>query len=174
MKRGGPLKRTSGLARRTALKAKSALERGGTTLERKTTLKPVSDKRRENPRRPGYDYTLFVLRVCFERKGRAYVRKPCAVCGAPATDAHHVIPKQRIEQMALRLRLTVPEKVELLMDTRNGIALCAACHSNQESAFRRVPFGKLTINAIEFAGRLDTMLGTEECRVYLERTYPRR
>jgi cytochrome c553 len=175
VKRTKPLTRTSMLARNVGLKTKKALD-SSSSLARTKRLNPISDSRRANPRRPGYDYQEFVLRVCFDRINGTYHRKPCATCGAPATDAHHVLPKQRIEALAHRLGVTVEEKVELLMDRRNGLALCARCHDRHEhgpSRAGKVPFWKLSVHNIEFAGRLDKILGTEECAVYIERSYPR-
>lgn len=174
MKRSG-IKANPDSVRKWVQKSRTALARNPEKgLTRAGRISPVSPTKQ--PRRPGYSYDEFVLLVCFTRKRGIYERKACAVCGERATDAHHVIAKQRIEAMAHRLGVTVQEKVALLMDPHNGLALCSRCHDRHEHSPARnakVSFWKLSVHNIEFAGSLDRRLGTEECAVYLERNYPR-
>ena len=49
------------------------------------------------------------IRVCLEEYGSL-----CEVCGKPAVDVHHFIPKS----LSARLRL----------DIKNGVPLCRSCH----------------------------------------------
>lgn len=46
---------------------------------------------------------------------------PCALCGRPATDLHHIVPRSRTSRK---------HPAEWLNDPRNLIALCQGCHSN--------------------------------------------
>jgi hypothetical protein len=138
-----------GALKRSALKpgAKS-LERGSTfasrgnlqrvSLPRTVALHNPPPRRSELPGARGWTQRVFTL------YGRA-----CVVCGGPATEAHHVVPRQVI--LAAR-HLTQADRELLAYDARVcGRGTSRACHANHEAAAHRIPFDRLPAGAVEWA-----------------------
>lgn len=68
--------------------------------------------------------------------------QPCAVCGNPAIDGHHVTYRQVLEREQLG---------HLAWDTRNLLPLCRHCHDSHHNASRRVPWACLRLENVDFA-----------------------
>lgn len=141
MKRSGPLRRSGRLVRSKPFK------RG----------KPLRAKPRTTPQYDAEKKRAFDLAVL--RPGGK--RAKCAVCGAPADDAHHVLAKQTIKQYALSAGLSWDELQDLLWDPRNGLPVCRRDHDRHENAFARIPRHCIPgvawdfADAIEMGHRLD-------------------
>lgn len=58
----------------------------------------------------------------------AAVGEPCAVCGAPATDSHHAVEKQRLKFLGFG--------PEVIWDLRNAVFLCSLCHHRHTTGSR--------------------------------------
>lgn len=69
----------------------------------------------------------------------------CAVSGAWADDAHHVIPKQSLKRRNLHAHL---------WDARNGIPLARRVHERHTTAVERIERSALPPAAEEFAAEL--------------------
>lgn len=100
---------------------------------RRSSWQRRNPRKRKNPRANGWTKRVFFL----------YGQK--CYCGKRATQAHHVVPRQRI--MA-DVRLTQEEREALEYDARNGLPICDGCHAAHELAAghkesRRIPHGAL-------------------------------
>ena len=104
------------------MKRSAGLRRSGGGLSRRNGIKPVT-----RAARGAYDGVEWRRRV-FEMHGAV-----CVVSGAPATTAHHVIPKQ-----VLRRELP-PEVFEVaVMDPRNGLPLSDRVHAQHHAALPKL------------------------------------
>ena len=114
MKRS-PLKRTTGLSARGKGGAcppkPSGAERNG-----------IGTPKRKSKAVPQAGWTEAV----FERHGHV-----CRVCGALATDAHHLVPQQVLRR-ELAGRCSPAELRSLLGDPDNGLPLCRVDHMRHE------------------------------------------
>jgi hypothetical protein len=131
--------------RRTALKRKTPMARGGATLARTTPLAPGKRKTR---RRQSHDVLIAIAK---RSRGR------CIVCRARCDvrrDRHHVLPVQ-----------TWPE---LETVAANQVLACVDCHMAHEAASRRIRWAELPECAITLA-----YATSGAAAVYLERMYPR-
>lgn len=84
----------------------------------------------------------------------------CRVCGAPATDPHHVIREQDLR------KLLPADGIEaVLADPRNGLSLCRLDHSRHHARFAPIPRELLSPCHFEFAA-------DHGLTWLLEKTYP--
>lgn len=114
---------------------KKSLQRGSTFNPPKPTAKKKATKRpaglaRANSRSGQAQWTAFVT------------GKPCACCGNPAVQGHHVIYKQHLHREALH---------HLTWDPRNCLPLCFRCHHRHHLAIRPVKWSELRLENLEFA-----------------------
>lgn len=130
------MKRT-GLARKTPLDSRSTLARS---------------RLRSKPRRRETVPESAAWREAFVAIGKGR----CVVCGKlPARgalhDAHHVVPKRFLDELARRSGLGPSEAERLRWDVRNGVPACRKDHDRHETAFRRMRLDELPAEAWEFA-----------------------
>lgn len=150
MKRGGPLKRGKGLARKAPLRAQGAPLARGSGLSRG---KPLA-KRSETSSGRG---RVRRARTSPEARAEALARTKgrCAMpgCRRAAAHCHHVLPKGAGEW---------PELADVVA---NLLGLCQRCHLDHENAARRVPRRVLPPEAIALAERVGALW-------FIDRHYP--
>lgn len=123
---------------------------------------------RSRPKPKGYDLEMagaWFHAVCHRRA-------KCVGCGRKGRlQAHHAIDKSWLEKVARTAKLDDRERNELLWDFRNGLAVCVPCHEAHTGCSRRLGRGALSGAQWEFAGAVDTLLGTQAGSRRLEREY---
>jgi hypothetical protein len=128
------VKRGAGPKRRTALK------RGSKPLQRAPWSKTNPKRRKEAKRYPGaIGWTQRVL---------ALYGRLCVVCGDPAVQGHHAVPRQRIIRDS---RKSDEERSFLAYDARQGVPVCKRCHERHETATERIPRSTLPAGVVEWA-----------------------
>jgi hypothetical protein len=133
---------------------KTSLQRGSTFAPRPTSLK----RARRPPRSP----SEIEAAAAWAKGVKA---KPCALCGAKGVDAHHIITKQKLREVAAADGLDVQS---LLWDHRNRLALCRRHHEAHHSRMHPVPWTVLEQHApkvFQFAREIGVL-------PWLERNYP--
>lgn len=171
VKRGGPLKRSSGLHVDPA-KVRAFVERGRAELARAPLVNRAS---------PGRSGTLRASRTAKPPEGpmtpdewrrAVYVASGgrCTMTASRARDAddprfhaHHVVPKRELRARGL---------YSWVWDARNGAWLWADAHERHENASQRVPSGRLPPAVWMFCAELDEMDGSEWATALVQRLHP--
>lgn len=132
------------------------------SLRRKTAMKRTHWSRKNNPTRRAHDRnpnaTGWTQRV-FALYGRR-----CLVCNLRrASQAHHVVPAQRIRKAD---HLDQEERDALEFDARNGLPICEPCHQGHELASARIPYSRLKSQHLAWAMAWGFASTIKDARIY--------
>lgn len=154
--------------KRSELKRKTGLKRGGGNLKRKTQMERV-EMLKSNPKTPrvikgqGPNHPRTLIEEMERKMFREHARQQrcCQAPGCPAPmaggwQAHHVVYEQELR------RLHLP-----IYNVRNSMRLCSACHARHHNRTAPLPLSILTEEHLAYAREV---LG-DRAMDYLSRRY---
>lgn len=123
---------------------RSGIKPGKRSLERNSTFKPPAPKpaAKKAPKRRPAGQARANSRSGHAEWSAFVTGKPCAVCGDPAVQGHHVIYKQHLHREQLD---------HLAWDLRNCLPVCFRCHHRHHLSHRPIKRGELRLENLEFA-----------------------
>lgn len=154
--------------KRTELKRKTGLKRGGHNLKRKTAMKDAL------PDKPIRDHPLVIkgqgpnhrkgIAAELERKmfrERARQQKVCQVPGCPEPtsgdwNAHHILYEAELKRMKTQTH-----------NVRNAMRVCRRCHERHHNRTAPIPLSALTEDQVAYVTEVLGARGMD----YLERLY---